>query len=83
MWITVFIVFNFILFGNGFIIQLEFFPPILETILKNQPFSFSFQSMQRFLNINTINWVYITILSLLIYFWILINGYVLKKKFQQ
>ena len=83
IWITILLLFIFILFGNGFIVQLEFFPPNLETILKNQPFSLSFQAMQRFLNIETINWIYIIIISILIYIWVLTNGYILKKKFQQ
>ena len=83
IWVSIFLVFNFILFGNGFIIQLEFFPPVLEKFLKSQPFSLSFQAMQRFLSIDTINWVYITIISILIYLWVLTNGYILKKKFQQ
>tara|TARA_B100001250_G_scaffold326554_1_gene290545 strand:+ start:30 stop:779 length:750 start_codon:yes stop_codon:yes gene_type:complete len=83
MWITTFCFFIFILFGNSFIIQLEFFPPILEIILKYQPFSFSYQVLNRFLSIDIIDWKLIAINLFLIYIWIIFNGYILKKKFQQ
>ena len=83
MWMAIFLMFIFIMFGNGFIIQFEFFPPVLEKILRYQPFSFSFQSMQRFLSINLIDWKLILINLFLVYFWILFNGYIFKKKFQQ
>ena len=83
MWMAIFFMFIFIMFGNGFIIQFEFFPPVLEKILRYQPFSFSFQSMQRFLSINLIDWKLILINLFLVYFWILFNGYIFKKKFQQ
>ncbi len=83
MWITTFCFFIFIMFGNSFIIQLEFFPPILEIILKYQPFSFSYQVFNRFLSIDIIDWKLIAINLFLIYIWIILNGYILRKKFQQ
>ena len=83
MWIVIFCSFIFIMFGNGFIIQFEFFPQILETILRYQPFSYAYQCFHRFFSIEIIDWKLIGINLIIIYFWILFNGFFLRTKFQQ
>ena len=83
MWISIFCSFIFITLGNGFVLEFEFFPQIMESILRYQPFSFSYQSFNMFLSINIVDWKLISITLVIIYFWILLNGFFLKRKFQQ
>tara|TARA_B100001250_G_scaffold136892_1_gene117225 strand:- start:2602 stop:3351 length:750 start_codon:yes stop_codon:yes gene_type:complete len=83
MWIAIFCLFVFVTLGNGFIIEFEFFPQIMESILRYQPFSYSYQSFHMFMSINIIDWKLIIISLVLIYFWILFNGFFLRRKFQQ
>ena len=83
MWISIFCSFIFITLGNGFILEFEFFPQIMESILRYQPFSYSYQSFHMFLSINIVNWKLIIITLVVIYFWMLFNGFLLRRKFQQ
>jgi hypothetical protein len=83
MWIAIFCSFVFIILGNGFVLEFEFFPQIMESILRYQPFSYSYQSFHMFLSINIVNWKLIIISLVIIYFWILFNGFLLRRKFQQ
>ena len=83
MWIAIFCSFIFITLGNGFILEFEFFPQIMESILKYQPFSYSYQSFNMFLRLNIVDWKLISITLFIVYFWILFNGFFLRKKFQQ
>ena len=83
MWIAIFCSFIFIILGNGFVLEFEFFPQIMESILRYQPFSYSYQSFHMFLSINIVDWKLIIITLVVIYFWMLFNGFLLRRKFQQ
>tara|TARA_B100000214_G_scaffold98883_1_gene68856 strand:+ start:138 stop:788 length:651 start_codon:yes stop_codon:yes gene_type:complete len=83
MFIVSFMVFIFILFGNGFLIELSFFPISIESILKWSPFSIPFQVYHQFDSTRFIDLINILLIMLLNYFWLLLNSFILKKKLQQ
>ena len=83
MWVAIFCSFIFVTLGNGFVLEFEFFPQIMELILRSQPFSYSHQSFYMFSSINIVNWKLISFTLVIVYFWILFNGFYLRRKFQQ
>ena len=83
MSLVIFMVFLFIVFGNGFLIEFSFFPLGFESFLKWQPLSLPFQSYQMFNAMGMIDWSAMVLLVPVIYFWIIFNGYILKQKLRQ
>jgi len=83
MSLVMFMVFLLIIFGNGFLIEFSFFPLGFESILKWQPLSLPFQSYHRFNATGMIDWPTMVSLVPVIYFWIIFNGYILKRKLRQ
>ena len=83
MSLVMFMVFLLILFGNGFLIEFSFFPLGFESFLKWQPLSLPFQSYQIFNATGMIDWPAMVSLAPVIYFWIILNGYILKRKLRQ
>jgi hypothetical protein len=83
MTLAMFMVFVVVLFGNGFLIEFEFFPLVVESILEYQPLSLPFQSYQMFIATGALNWLTLGSLILVIYFWVILNGYILKQKLKQ
>ena len=83
MSLVIFMVFLFIVFGNGFLIEFSFFPLGFESFLKWQPLSLPFQSYQMFNATGMIDWPAMVLLVPVIYFWIIFNGYILKQKLRQ
>lgn len=72
-----------IIFGNGFLIEFGFFPVTMETILRLQPLSLPFQSLQIFITGKVIEWSKFGISLLLLVFWISGNSFLLQKKLKQ
>ena len=72
-----------ILFGNGFIIEFPFFPLVMEKILKTQPLSLQFQTLQLFINGGYFEWINIIICVLILGFWTLSNSYLFQRKLRQ
>ena len=83
MILASFSLFIFIVFGNSFIIELAFFPPMVETLLKYNPISFPFQSYQIFVTTGNIDWISFLIQIFIIYGLFLLNGFLLKLKLRQ
>ncbi len=83
MLLVSFMIFIFILFGNGFLIEFSFFPLSVESILKWSPFSIPFQIYHKFNSTGLMDFINLILIILLNYFWLLFNGYILKKKLQQ
>ena len=83
MLLLTFMIFLVIVFGNGYLIEFSFFPLGLDSIIKLSPISIPFQIFQKFNSTGMIDYLSISILVVLIYFWILLNGYILKSKLRQ
>ena len=83
MLLSTFMVFLVIVFGNGYLIEFSFFPLGLDSIIKFSPISIPFQIFQKFHSTELIDYISISILIVLIYFWVLLNGYILKNKLRQ
>ena len=83
MLLSIFMVFLVIVFGNGYLIEFSFFPLGLDSIIKLSPISIPFQIFQKFHSTELIDYISVSILIVLIYFWVLLNGYILKNKLRQ
>ena len=83
MVLTSFLLFMFIIFGNGFLIEFSFFPSFIESILKYNPISFSFQNFQRFYSTGFFDIMSIFVQICIIYILFLLNGILLKRKLRQ
>ena len=83
MLLLTFMIFLVIVFGNGYLIEFSFFPLGLDSIIKLSPISIPFQIFQKFNSTGMIDYLSISILVVLIYFWVLLNGYILKSKLRQ
>ncbi|MBA64894.1 MAG: hypothetical protein CMG55_03735 [Candidatus Marinimicrobia bacterium] len=83
MILTSFLLFIFIIFGNAFLIELPFFPPMIETLLKFNPVSYPFRCYQIFISTGAIDWFSFTIQIFIIYILFLLNGFLLKTKLRQ
>ena len=83
MLLLTFMIFLVIVFGNGYLIEFSFFPLGLDSIIKFSPISIPFQIFQKFNSTGMIDYLSISILIVLIYFWVLLNGYILKSKLRQ
>ena len=83
MLLLTFMIFLVIVFGNGYLIEFSFFPLGLDSIIKLSPISIPFQVFQKFNSTGMIDYLSISILIVLIYFWVLLNGYILKNKLRQ
>ena len=83
MLLLTFMIFLVIVFGNGYLIEFSFFPLGLDSIIKLSPISIPFQIFQKFNSTGMIDYLSISILIVLIYFWVLLNGYILKSKLRQ
>jgi hypothetical protein len=81
--ITIAMIFLLIIFGNGFIIETSFFPIAIETFIKSQPLSIPFRLYQTFNQLGIMNYTLLFILLPINYLWIILNGYLLKKKLLQ
>lgn len=83
MLLSTFMVFLVIVFGNGYLIEFSFFPLGLDSIIKWSPISIPFQIFQKFHSTGLIDYISISILIVLIYLWVLFNGYILRNKLRQ
>lgn len=81
--LTISIIFLINIFGNGFIIETSFFPNELGELLALQPLSFPFQLYQTFNSIGIINFEFFLSLFPIVYLWILLNSFLLKRKMLQ
>jgi ABC-type uncharacterized transport system permease subunit len=77
------VIYLFLIFGNGSIIETSFFPQIVSTILEILPFSIPIKQFQIFKSIGVINFQSFLILIPLCYLWILFNASLLKRKMFQ
>jgi len=77
------IIFIYIIFGLGFIIEFPFFPPDIESILNKIPMALPFQTYQKYYATGFIDWSVLAILAIIIYLWILFNSYLLKWRLRQ
>lgn len=74
------ITFVFILFGNGFLIEFDFYPLNIGTFLSWQPFSIPFQVFQIFFRTGLFKWQLLVGSILLGILWTLVNTIILKRR---
>ena len=72
-----------VIFGNGFLVEFGFFPVVIESILKLQPLSIPFQSLQIFITVRIIEWLKFGIIFLVSGLWVIGNSFILQKKLKQ
>ena len=75
--------FIYIIFGIGFIIEFPFFPSGMEQILRLIPISFPFQIFQQYNSNGLIDFWMLSLLFVLIFLWSLLNSKILKFRLQQ
>ena len=76
-------IFTFMLFGSGLVIEFEYFPDIIETILRALPTGQIMQSMRMALFSGVINWLNILGALLIITAWAYLNGHIFQKVTKQ
>jgi len=81
--LATFLTYFLIVFGSGFIFELNYFPVTLELILSLFPFSLLIKALHLSLFANIIDWAIIVPLILLIILWSAGNGFLLRKKLIQ
>ncbi len=67
------------LFGSGLVIEFEYFPDIIETILRALPTGQIMHSMRMALFSGVINWLNILGALLIITAWAYLNGHIFQK----
>ncbi len=75
--------FVFILFGNGFLIEFDFFPLNIGTLLSWQPLSIPFQVFQIFFRTGVLNWPLLVGSIVLGILWTFANTIILKRRLIQ
>ena len=83
MFLATSMIFVFILFGSGFLIEFSFFPVGIESFLKWLPLSIPFQIFHKFNATGLVDWLSLSILSVMIYLWIILNSIMLKRRLRQ
>ena len=83
MFLATSMIFVFILFGSGFLIEFSFFPVGIESFLKWLPLSIPFQIFHKFNATGLVDWLSLSILSIMIYLWIILNSIMLKRRLRQ
>jgi ABC-type uncharacterized transport system permease subunit len=83
MILIIFMVFLLVIFGNGFLIEFGFFPQGIESILKWQPLSIPYQSLQLFLTNKIVDWTPISFSIGFGWAWMIINSFILKRRLVQ
>ena len=77
------ILFFFVIFGTGILVEFEFYPQTLGLILSYNPLSMILSELRGLLFFNEINWIWITLPLLIGFGWTWLNGYILKRKLGQ
>ena len=83
MFLATSMIFVFILFGSGFLIEFSFFPVGIESFLKWLPLSIPFQIFHKFNATGLVDWLSLSILCLMIYLWIIFNSIILNRRLRQ
>ena len=83
MFLATSMIFVFILFGSGFLIEFSFFPVGIESFLKWLPLSIPFQIFHKFNATGLVDWLSLSILCVVIYLWIMLNSIILKRRLRQ
>jgi len=83
MFLATSMIFVFILFGSGFLIEFSFFPVGIESFLKWLPLSIPFQIFHKFNATGLVDWLSLSILCLVIYLWIIFNSIILNRRLRQ
>ena len=83
MFLATSMIFVFILFGSGFLIEFSFFPVGIESFLKWLPLSIPFQIFHKFNATGLVDWLSLSILCVVIYLWIILNSIILKRRLRQ
>jgi hypothetical protein len=83
MILIIFMVFLLVIFGNGFLIEFGFFPQGIESILKWQPLSIPYQSLQLFLTNKIVDWTPISFSIGFGWAWMILNSFILKRRLVQ
>ena len=83
MFLATSMIFVFILFGSGFLIEFSFFPVGIESFLKWLPLSIPFQIFHKFNATGLVDWLSLSILCIVIYLWIIFNSIILKRRLRQ
>ena len=83
MFLATSMIFVFILFGSGFLIEFSFFPVGIESFLKWLPLSIPFQIFHKFNATGLVDWLSLSILCVVIYLWIIFNSIILKRRLRQ
>jgi len=77
------ILFFFVIFGTGILVEFEFYPQTLGLILSYNPLSMVLSELRGLLFFNQINWIWIALPTLIGFGWTWLNGYILKRKLGQ
>ena len=83
MFLATSMIFVFILFGSGFLIEFSFFPVVIESFLKWLPLSIPLQIFHKFNATGLVDWLSLSILCVVIYLWIILNSIILKRRLRQ
>ena len=83
MFLATSMIFVFILFGSGFLIEFSFFPVGIESFLKWLPLSIPFQIFHKFNATGLVDWLSLSILCVVIYLWVICNSIILKRRLRQ
>ena len=83
MFLATSMIFVFVLFGSGFLIEFSFFPIGIESFLKWLPLSIPFQIFHKFNATGLVDWLSLSILCIVIYLWIIFNSIILKRRLRQ
>ena len=77
------IFFIFMILGTGIMIELDFFPIPISTVLKHNPISMPLSELRNLLFTNNFNWRFIALPLIVSFLWIFINSALIKKKLKQ
>ena len=83
MFLATTMLFILILFGSGFLIEFSFFPIGAELFMQWSPIAIPFQVFHKFSSTGIFDWISLTILCILIYFWLILNSIILKRRLHQ
>ena len=75
--------FLFVIFGTGVLVEFDFYPEYIGIILTNNPLSMVLSQLRELLFYNRINWEWVVTPLATSIGWTLLNGYLLKRKLKQ
>jgi ABC-type uncharacterized transport system permease subunit len=75
--------FMFVLFGTGVLVEFDFYPKTIGTILSYSPLSMILSDLRGIIFFNRVDWPQIFAPLVIAIGWTWLNGYLLKRKMKQ